>query len=338
MSTSDPPPWLKRLRELRHEFQRWADKSPALRHLIIQPLTPKMRMPGRLAAQIGANCNVVRFCDVWSWHDSFPEIAYLYGPAVEVAAFEGLARKACLSVPWPESPPCGEEGDHWLGYVYAALRKEFPSCFELDNVLQVVGGKEGREFFFTFSPEQEAEAKGQQFAALPRFRQTSLRIDPFEASAVAIDAMTGANAIRSILDTEARRLRARPLWPTGVQDAEPAPAPVPEHRQADSPADGRPLARARHSKDFRSVHWFGTDYTFTEGQAAVVAILWEAWENGTPDVGHRYLLATAKLSNDRLPDVFKEKGMSHPAWGTMIQSNVGSKGTARLCPPETSVP
>jgi hypothetical protein len=225
-----------------------------------------------------------------------------------------------------------------LWYVYAALRKEFPSGFDLDNVLRLASGTEGREFMFTFHPEQEAEAKGQRFAALPRFRQTRLRIDPFEASALAIDATTGDDASRSILDAEARRLRARTIWPTAAQDAEPPPAAVPDHRHEDAPADGRTLSPARHSPDFRSVHWYGTDRFFTEAQAAVVPELWKAWRNGTPDVGHRYLLATAKLSYDRLPNVFKEKGISHPAWGTMIQSNVGSKGTARLCPPETSVP
>jgi hypothetical protein len=98
----------------------------------------------------------------------------------------------------------------------------------------------------------------------------------------------------------------------------------------------KPLSPARHSPDFRSVHWYGTDYTFNEAQAAIVAVLWEAWENGTPDVGHRTLLDKAKVAYDRLPDVFKVKGESHPAWGTMIQSNIGSKGVARLCPPPIS--
>lgn len=98
-----------------------------------------------------------------------------------------------------------------------------------------------------------------------------------------------------------------------------------------------PLSPTRHSQDFRSVHWYGTDYSFTDAQAAIVRLLWEAWENGTPDVGHRSLLETAKLSSDRLPDVFKEKGQYHSAWGSMIQSNVGSKGSARLCAPATQL-
>jgi hypothetical protein len=112
------------------------------------------------------------------------------------------------------------------------------------------------------------------------------------------------------------------------------PSAGPVHRQEEGPAVGRrALPPARHSPDFRSVHWFGTDYAFTAAQAAVVAVLWQAWENGTPDVGHRYLLDTAKLNNDRLLDVFKEKGRNHPAWGSMIRSGVGSRGSARLYPP-----
>jgi hypothetical protein len=97
-------------------------------------------------------------------------------------------------------------------------------------------------------------------------------------------------------------------------------------------APGKPAAR--HSVDFRSVHWFGTDYSFSEPQAAVVAVLWKEWEKGTPEVGHRILLSEAGLNTTRLPDVFKiSKGHCHPAWDAMIRSNVGSKGSARLCQP-----
>ena len=95
------------------------------------------------------------------------------------------------------------------------------------------------------------------------------------------------------------------------------------------------LCRARHSPDFRSVHWYGVDYTFTEGQARVVALLWQAWENGTPELGSYHLLQTANLNNERLPDVFKSKGMYHPAWGKMIV--VGStKASYRLQAPSGS--
>ena len=46
----------------------------------------------------------------------------------------------------------------------------------------------------------------------------------------------------------------------------------------------------RHSPDFRSVVWQGEPFTFTASQAAVVALLWRAWSNGTPDVGGGFLL------------------------------------------------
>lgn len=87
------------------------------------------------------------------------------------------------------------------------------------------------------------------------------------------------------------------------------------------------LPGARHSPDFRSVRWFGTDYTFTPMQAAVVSQLWEAWEQETPDVGGQYLLENAGLEANRFDLVFR----GHPAWKTMIGSI--TKGSYRLCEP-----
>lgn len=82
---------------------------------------------------------------------------------------------------------------------------------------------------------------------------------------------------------------------------------------------------ARHSPDFRSVQWFGTSYTFTPGQAAVVKILWEAWENGTPEVGGDYLVENAGLQSSRLSDLFR----GHPAWDKMLVQG-GERGVYRL--------
>src|SRR5262245_25510097 len=82
---------------------------------------------------------------------------------------------------------------------------------------------------------------------------------------------------------------------------------------------------ARHSLDFRSVHWFGRDFAFTPNQAACVKVLWGAWANGTPDVGDPTLLTAADCGSDRLVDVFKH----NPAWGTMIV-NGSTKGSSRL--------
>lgn len=89
----------------------------------------------------------------------------------------------------------------------------------------------------------------------------------------------------------------------------------------------RPQARYSHSADFRSVHWFGVDYTFSPTQAAVVRQLWEAWEDGTPELGAATLLEAAGSVCDRLPPLFQ----GNPAWGVMLVKGEG-KGTYRLEP------
>jgi hypothetical protein len=120
-------------------------------------------------------------------------------------------------------------------------------------------------------------------------------------------------------------------------DLQQAPtAPHPGRQTPDPKPIAAALPRTRHSKDFRSVHWYGANYDFSEVQAAIIAVLWAACENGTPSVGHRTLLADAKAEYDRLPDVFKPKGEYHAAWGTMIQSNLGSRGEGRLCPADAA--
>ena len=85
---------------------------------------------------------------------------------------------------------------------------------------------------------------------------------------------------------------------------------------------------ARHSQDYRSVHWFGTDYSFTPYQAACIKILWEAWRNGTPDVGVETILEKAGSESSRLVDVFKNNN----AWQKMIVSGK-TKGSYRLKEP-----
>jgi len=81
----------------------------------------------------------------------------------------------------------------------------------------------------------------------------------------------------------------------------------------------------RHSPDFSCVVWYGAEYTFTPNQAKCVKSLWEAWENGTPDIHHQQILEDAGLDNaKRLVDVFK----NHPTWKTLIVST--RKGVYRL--------
>jgi len=86
---------------------------------------------------------------------------------------------------------------------------------------------------------------------------------------------------------------------------------------------------ARHSADFRSVNWFGQEYTFTANQAACIRLLWEAWESGAPEVGGDTLLVEAESDQRRLSVTFR----GHPAWGTMIRPGQ-TKGSYRLSPPD----
>lgn len=102
---------------------------------------------------------------------------------------------------------------------------------------------------------------------------------------------------------------------------------------SEAPAASEPVSEpvgAKHAMDFRSVSWFGTEYTFTSTQAACVKVLWEHWAQGTPAVGEITVLDAAGASGERLRDVFG-KG-KHPAWGTMIQR--AGKGLYALAEPE----
>ena len=81
----------------------------------------------------------------------------------------------------------------------------------------------------------------------------------------------------------------------------------------------------RHSSDFRSVNWYGQRYTFSAGQAAVVRLLWEAWQNDTPEVGQETLLDGAGSEGSKIADLFRD----HPAWGQFVVPG-GSRGTYRL--------
>jgi hypothetical protein len=102
------------------------------------------------------------------------------------------------------------------------------------------------------------------------------------------------------------------------------------------------LPPARHSEDFRSVHWYGMDFTFTALQAASVRILWEAWDRGVPDLAQGTILARARgdddmVQDERLSVLFSQrrKGIrqKHPAWGTMIVPG-STRGSFRLKPRE----
>jgi hypothetical protein len=91
----------------------------------------------------------------------------------------------------------------------------------------------------------------------------------------------------------------------------------------------QPRADTVRGPGCRSVRWFGTVYEFTERQGEALGVLWDAWEQGTPDVGQKEVLATIEANSQRLSDLFAD----HAAWGTMIRPGA-TRGTYRLTPPE----
>lgn len=103
------------------------------------------------------------------------------------------------------------------------------------------------------------------------------------------------------------------------------PRRVPANQE---PAPRRALPPCRHSIDFRSVHWHGTDYAFSGTQAACVKVLWDAWENGTPEVSQATILVEAGSACDSLRSIFQ----GHPAWGDLIVLGT-AKGAYRLARP-----
>jgi hypothetical protein len=80
-----------------------------------------------------------------------------------------------------------------------------------------------------------------------------------------------------------------------------------------------------YSPDFRSVLWRRQPYRFTPRQAEVVAVLFDVFKSGAPEVGQDYLLAKAESDAHRLADLFKRS----PAWKSLIVSGEGP-GTFRL--------
>lgn len=159
----------------------------------------------------------------------------------------------------------------------------------------------------------DADASLREHAALalaavdPEGRRTSRELTDHA------ERQTFLSLLRSAGPT-ARELRVRLVGLWNTADAAPSRQPsVPE---------------AAHSPDFSSVDWFGTEYTFSTNQAKCVAVLWECWQNRTPQVSGAYILEAADLEGLRLKLVFR----NNPAWDTMIVPG-NKKGTYRLNPP-----
>lgn len=113
-----------------------------------------------------------------------------------------------------------------------------------------------------------------------------------------------------------------------------APTQAPQQRPpaAPNPAPQRPARRPTHSPDFRLVVWNDRRYPFSEVQARIVRVLWEAWEGDEQlDVAQDVLLREAGSVASRLVDLFRR----HGAWNDLIVSD--RPGHYRLCfpPPDT---
>lgn len=80
-----------------------------------------------------------------------------------------------------------------------------------------------------------------------------------------------------------------------------------------------------HSPDFHSVHYKDKQYSFTKSQAACIKILFECWQNKTPEVGQDYLLTEIESESPRLRDLFK----NHSAWQVFVVAGQ-YKGNYRL--------
>ena len=98
----------------------------------------------------------------------------------------------------------------------------------------------------------------------------------------------------------------------------------------------RSLFMPEHSEHYDSVSWNGTAYTFGAKQAAVVKVLWKAWEAGKPSVLDVDLIDAAGSEGSRVRDIFRLGGVTNPAWNTMIVK-VG-RNHYKLSSPKTPEP
>src|SRR5262249_21146432 len=89
----------------------------------------------------------------------------------------------------------------------------------------------------------------------------------------------------------------------------------------------------RFSDDFRSCLWGTETFSFTTKQAAVVQSLWNARQNGTPELSQVALLEVAgsSMANNAKPQLSK-LFTKNRAWGTMIVPGE-TRGAFRLADP-----
>lgn len=72
------------------------------------------------------------------------------------------------------------------------------------------------------------------------------------------------------------------------------------------------IRKQSHGPQFRSVRWDGQLYEFTPTQAAIISLLWQLAEQGTPVASGDWLIerAGSDVSNGRVDVIFQ----GHPFW------------------------
>jgi hypothetical protein len=92
--------------------------------------------------------------------------------------------------------------------------------------------------------------------------------------------------------------------------------------------------RPKASPGFSTVDWYGTKYTFTPKERKIVEVLWDAAEQGMPELSLAEILEEARFKKDEtLREIFK----GNLAWQTMIKSVTGRKGVYALNVPKGHV-
>lgn len=82
----------------------------------------------------------------------------------------------------------------------------------------------------------------------------------------------------------------------------------------------------RHTDDFRTVTWYGTEYHFSVNQAACMKVLVDNWKNGNAAISGASVFESTESQSQFLSQVFK----NHDAWKRMIISS--DKGMYKLSP------
>jgi hypothetical protein len=126
-------------------------------------------------------------------------------------------------------------------------------------------------------------------------------------------------------NTEAWRMFTKAI--ANAQDAQGLFKTVADAEQSvESKSTNAAVGPFTHSEDYRSVTVRGDTYTLTSEQAAMIQILYEAHENGNPDLSIAYILEQLDKKSSRWQDTFK----SNPKAKEALVKSGARKGTLRL--------